>query len=345
MSNYLRNAWYVVALSAQVSREPLAVKALGEAIMLYRKTDGTAVALEDACPHRKLPLSMGRVKGDTIECGYHGLTFDCSGQCVDAATQKKIPPLAKVKSYPVQDRYGLVWLWMGQAHEADNHSIYEIEHFGDPTWHITQGDSLICGSHYLWLVDNLLDPSHVAWVHRNSFAGAGTDLTPLSIQADETGVICSRWLFDQPPPPFYASLVKFQGNADRLQHYEVRYPSLAINRSIFAPAGKGGIHLQVNDPATYRMISYNFLTPIDEDTTLYVWLQQRNTDPQDQVITADIGKGARTAFEEDRRVLEVVHLGMKNKKTATTGLLLDRAANQFRRGLIALIESEQAKLA
>ena len=96
MSTYLRNTWYVAALSPEIGREPKAIRILGEAVVLYRTQAGAAVALEDACPHRKLPLSMGRIKGDAIECGYHGLTFDCAGQCIDAATQTRIPPFAKV---------------------------------------------------------------------------------------------------------------------------------------------------------------------------------------------------------------------------------------------------------
>eukprot|EP01041_Mallomonas_annulata_P012201 gene12201-25630_t len=235
-----------------VGREPKAVRILGEAVVLYRTQGGAAVALEDACPHRKLPLSMGRIKGDAIECGYHGLTFDCSGSCIDAATQVRIPPFAKVRSYPVQDKYGLLWIWMGDPSRAAANPVFEMANHGQVGWSLTKGDQLLVDCHYLWLVDNLLDPSHVAWVHRTSFAGAGTDDTPLQIAADSGGVICSRWLLDQPPPPFYAPLVKFAGNADRLQHYEVRYPSLAINMGIYTPAGKGGPGM-VEGPETYRM--------------------------------------------------------------------------------------------
>lgn len=342
MSSFLKNAWYVAALSPEIQRGLKAVRLLGDSIVLYRQQDGAPVALEDACPHRKLPLSMGRIKGDAVECGYHGLTFDCSGACIDAATQSRIPPNARVRSYPVQDRYGLLWIWMGDPALAAANPIYEIENYDHPGWHITQGDQMQVACHYLWLVDNLLDPSHVAWVHRTSFAGAGTDNTPLELTVTPQAVVSSRWLLDQPPPPFYAPLVKFKGNADRLQHYEVRYPSLAVNKGIYTPAGQGGPDFQENDQ-TYRMVSYNFLTPVDEDHTLYFWLQHRNTDPQDEEITRRNAAGARAAFEEDRVVLEAVHLGMKHRTTPTTGLMLDRAANQFRKGLEELIARERSE--
>lgn len=343
MSNFLNNAWYVVSLSPDVAHTLKPVRVLGEAIVLYRKQDGTPVALEDACPHRKLPLSMGRIKNDAVECGYHGLTFDCSGKCIDAATQERIPPFAKVRSYPVRDRYGLLWIWMGDPQRAATQDIYEIEHHDNPAWNLTGGDSLLCKCNYLWLVDNLLDPSHVAWVHRTSFGGAGTDDTPLQVADDAHGVVCSRWINGQPPPPFYAPLVKFKGLADRYQHYEVRFPSLAINKGIYAPAGNGG-HGMVEGADIYRMVSYNFLTPVDEDSTLYFWLQHRNTDPHDADITRRAAVGAKAAFEEDRVILEAVHKGMKNRSTQTTGLLLDAAANRFRKRLAEMIVAESATL-
>lgn len=341
---FLRNCWYVACLSRELGRQPKALRLLDEPIVLYRREDGTPVALEDACPHRKLPLSMGRIKGDAIECGYHGLTFDGCGTCIAAPTQAQIPRLARVRSYPVQDRYGLLWIWMGDAELAGRHPILEIEHHDDPGWHLTAGDSLLCRCHYLWLVDNLLDPSHVAWVHRSSFAASGTEDTPLDISVEADRVVCSRWIRGQTPPPFYAPLVKFDGPADRLQHYEVRLPSTAINRSTFAPAGMGGPGVG-DDPRIYRMVSYNFLTPIDADTTLYFWLQHRNTDPQDQALTERIAAGAKTAFEEDRQVLEAVHQGMKHRRTPPIGLLLDAGATRFRRLLSDRIAAEQGRLA
>ena len=341
MSNFLMNSWYVAALSPDVGRNLKPVKLLSEAIVLYRMQDGTPVALEDACPHRKLPLSMGRLKDDAVECGYHGLTFDRTGICIDAATQQRIPPFAQVRSYPVCDKYGLLWIWMGDASRANADEILSIPTYADPAWHTTKGDSMSCASHYLWLVDNLLDPSHVAWVHRDSFAGAGTDNTPLELHLTEHGVISSRWMLDQPPPPFYAPLLKFQGNADRLQHYEMRYPSVGINMGIYTPAGLGGPR-RVEGPDTYRMVSYHFITPVDEDHTHYFWLQHRNTDPQDEDITRRVASGARAAFEEDRVILQSVHQGMKNRSTPTTGLLLDAAANRFRKGLAERIAREAA---
>jgi len=338
---YLRNAWYAAALSREVGREPMARQLLGEAVVLYRTQNGKPVALEDACPHRKLPLSMGRIKGDALECGYHGLTFDATGACIDAATQERIPPRACVRSYPAVDRYGLLFVWMGDPARADASALIHLEHHDSPQWHLTQGEGMPIQCHYLWLVDNLLDPSHVAWVHRSSFAGGGTDKTPLRIDTLPEGVLCSRWMRDQPPPPFYAPLVKFPGHADRLQHYEMRFPAVGINRTVFAPAGQGGPALK-DSPEVYRMASYHFITPVDADRSVYFWLQHRNTDIHDEALTQRIAAGARAAFEEDRRVLEAVHRGMTQARTPSTGLLLDASARRFREALAERMAREQA---
>lgn len=337
---FLRNAWYVAGLQSHITRELRPLTILGERIVFYRKQDGTPVALEDACPHRKLPLSKGRLRQDDVECGYHGLTFDCTGQCIAAPTQKLVPAGAQVRNYPAVDQYGLVWVWMGDPGKADTELIPVIDNYDNPDWKITSGDALDCACHYLHLVDNLLDPSHVAWVHASSFAAAGTEDTDIDVQISERAVIASRWILGQEPPPFYADLLDSTGSVDRYQHYEVQFPSCAINKSVYTATGKGGAEY-VPDDSDYLMVSYNFLTPIDDNNTRYFWLQHRNTDPNDDEITKKIAAGARAAFEEDREILEAVHVGMENATTPRITLGVDAAAVQFRRALHKKIEAEQ----
>jgi vanillate O-demethylase monooxygenase subunit len=336
---FLRNAWYVAARSKELDRIPKPLKMLGEDIVFFRTQDGLPVALEDACPHRKLPLSMGTLKGDNIECGYHGLTFDCSGKCIDAATQEKIPPSAKVRSYPALDKWGLVWVWMGEAKLADEKKIIQIENYSSPDWHTTKGDAITVGCNYLLILENLLDPSHVAWVHKSSFAAAGTDNTPLKTEISDESIIVSRWVNHQLPPPFYAPLLKFDGECDRLQHYEVRYPATAVNMGIYQPAGQGGDDQPFTDD-TYIMISYHFMTPIDERTTRYHWLQHRNTDVNNEGITKSLAEGARTAFAEDKDILEAVQIGLDNARTPHLDLALDNGSLRFRKRLTRMITEE-----
>ena len=137
-------------------------------------------------------------------------------------------------------------------------------------------------------------------------------------------------------------MLKFAGHADRLQHYEVRYPSWAINKTVFTPAGKGGVDFDLHDLQTYMMVSHHFLTPVDADTTLYFWLQHRNTDPHNQDITARNAEGAKMAFLEDKNVLEAVHQGMKKNTGRVATMGVDAAALRFRQGLQKILAKEGA---
>ncbi len=337
---FLRNAWYVAAWEHEVDHRLVPIKLLGENIVFFRKTDGQVAALEDACPHRKLPLSMGRIQGDHVECGYHGLTFDCSGACTRAPGQDKPPSAARVRSYPVVSRYGMLWIWMGEAAQADPSKIFEVAHWGDPAWGLNQGDGMNIACNYLYMTDNLLDPSHVTWVHPTSFAGSACEDTPLEVTVAEKGVTVWRWMNDVEPAPFYAPFLKFQGRTDRKQQYEVRFPSHAAIKAIFTPAGSGGegkpAHADV-----FVMDSYNFMTPIDENTTKYYWFQMRNFAPGDADVSQRFATSVRAAFEEDRVILQAVHQGMAHKTTPNLDLRIDAGPLRFRRRLAQLIEAEQ----
>lgn len=338
---FLKNSWYVAGWSKDYQKELRTQMLLGEKIVFYRRLDGNPVALEDACPHRKLPLSQGRLQEDRVVCGYHGLTFDCTGACVEAPTQRgNIPKRAVVRSYPVVDRYRLLWIWMGDPEKANPDDIFEIENFDNPEWGYTEGGMLPIECNYLWVVDNLLDPSHVAWVHVTSFAGSGTDDQPLDLEKTENGVIVSRWIYDQPPSPYYKDLVKFEGNCDRKQHYEMCIPGIALNKSVYTPPGTGGPNKPEGDK-TYINISYNFMTPVDERNTMYIWFQHRNTDPEDKLISEKMNAGARAAFLEDKEILEAVQIGMEDMDIPNIDLALDAGAKLFRVKLQRLINEEQ----
>ncbi len=341
---FLRNAWYVAAADHELGRELKPLTILGDNIVLYRKQDGTPAALEDACPHRKLPLSMGRIIGDHVECGYHGLTFDCSGACVRAPGADRIPSAAVVRSYPVEARYGMVWIWMGDVAKADPATIFEVEHWGDPAWGVNQVDSMTIECNYLYMTDNLLDPSHVAWVHQSSFAGAACEDTPLEITVADSGVTVSRWMNDVEPAPFYTPFLKFQGNSDRKQQYEVRYPCHALIKAIFAPAGSGGDGRPLHAD-TFLMDSYNLMTPIDENTTRYFWFQMRNFAPGDAEVSRQFSEAVRAVFGEDRLILQAVHKGMANKRSPNIDLKIDVGPLRFRRRLAQLIEAERQHFA
>ncbi len=334
---FVRNAWYVAGRSVDFEQALRPVTLLGDDIVIFRGAQGEAIALEDACPHRKLPLSMGNLKGSCVECGYHGLRFDASGTCVGAPTQAQtIPGRARVRAYPVADRYGFLWVFMGSGPPGP---IIDIANFDNPQWGKTALGALEIDCNYLYVTDNLLDPSHVAWVHVTSFAGAGTDNRPLDIEDAGDAVIVSRWIFAEPAPPYYRSLLAFADNCDRKQHYECRVPSTAINMSVYTRPGTGGPGVALPDDA-FINISYNFITPVDADRCLYFWFQHRNSDPGNQATDERMFAGAVMAFNEDKQVLEAVQSGMKNRQSPYINLGLDAGAMRFRKKIERLIAAE-----
>ena len=211
---------------------------LGENVVHHGKQDGTSVALENACLHRKLPLSNSAFKGNTVECGYHGFTFNSTGSCVAVPTQRDaIPKRAVVRSYPVVDLYRFVWIWMGDPSSADPDQIFNIETFDDPTWGKTKGGVLEIVCRYLRVCDNLLDPSHVARFQVTSFAGGGTNDAPSRVEKTGDGIEVTHRIFGQQPSPYHEKLLAFQGPCDRLQHYGMCRPAMALNKSICTPPG------------------------------------------------------------------------------------------------------------
>jgi vanillate O-demethylase monooxygenase subunit len=339
MAMFLRNAWYVAAWDHEIGRRLTPVRILGEEIVLFRTAAGRVAALEDACPHRKLPLSMGRLRGDEVECGYHGLTFDARGTCTRVPGAETIPHRACVRAYPAEERYGLVWVWMGDSALADPARIFAVPNWGDPAWGVNRGDAMTLNCNYLYMTDNLLDPSHVAWVHQTSFAGAGTDATPLNTDVHDRGVTVWRWMKDTPPAPFYAQFLRFAGNCDRKQHYEVHWPCHAIIKAVFVPAGTGGEDRPLH-PDGFVMDSYNFMTPVSDDETRYFWFQMRNFAPGDAEVSARFATSVRGAFEEDRAVLNAVQKGMTAMRTPNLDLAIDLGPLRFRSRVKRMIEAE-----
>lgn len=339
-SPFLRHAWYVAGWDHEVTHQPRASRVLGQDLVLYRDEGGRPAALEDLCPHRSLPLSMGRVRGGAIECGYHGLCFDRTGACVHMPGVERIPKAVHVRSFPAESRYGLVWVWMGLPAAADPRTIFPVAHWDEAGWGRNEGGSMTLECDYRHVNDNLLDPSHVAWVHRGSFGNTACEDRPVETTETPGGVIAARWMDDVPVAPFYRPFVGFAGHCDRLQHYEVRFPSHALIRAIFVPAGAAGAQAEAH-PQAMIMDSYNFMTPQDADHTRYYWFQIRNFAPYDAIVSRQLDVGIEAAFAEDKVILNAVHRGHRGRFAPAIALPGDRAGILFRRRLQALIEAEQ----
>ena len=120
---FLRNCWYAAYWSKDLGRGPEARTILNEPVAFFRKEDGTPVAFADRCCHRAAPLSRGICVGDGLQCGYHGLRYDDSGAVVEVPGQSRVPPGARVRCYPVREKWKTVWIWMGDPEKVDESAI------------------------------------------------------------------------------------------------------------------------------------------------------------------------------------------------------------------------------
>jgi phenylpropionate dioxygenase-like ring-hydroxylating dioxygenase large terminal subunit len=191
-ANYPLNCWYVIATSDEVGRSLLAREALGRRLLLFRTEDGQAAVLDDRCPHRAAPLSMGTLDGDRVVCAYHGFTYAPDGQCVRVPSQRHVPYGARVHSYPVIERPPFVWIWPGNPARSRGTEPPDLPPLREPGWTVL-GGSLEMAVNYLLLHDNALDRTHFPYVHPHRIhRGYVQDPPPLRIEVAETTVSYSR---------------------------------------------------------------------------------------------------------------------------------------------------------
>ncbi|MEC7491243.1 MAG: aromatic ring-hydroxylating dioxygenase subunit alpha [Pseudomonadota bacterium] len=214
--------WYCAARAVELSTKPISRIICNEPIVLFRTLEsGQYVALEDRCPHRQAPLSMGRVVGEEIMCQYHGWMMNADGRCTHVPHQDSVSPHAVVKSYPIVEKWGLMWLWIGEADRADKRSI------PDMPWLVSDDHSTILSrfyseANYQLMADNLLDVSHADFLHANSFGSqAGrkgkTDNVKqeMEVTTDNTCVTSVRILHDVALGPMAAAWGGFTKNITR----------------------------------------------------------------------------------------------------------------------------------
>jgi phenylpropionate dioxygenase-like ring-hydroxylating dioxygenase large terminal subunit len=303
--NYLLNAWYPVSFSRDIDRTPKRRTVTEQHVVLYRKEDGSVVALQDLCPHRFTPLSLGTVKNDTIQCGYHGMTFDGAGRCVRIPGQDRIPAQADIRSYPVRENLGLVWVWAGDPAVAERTAVFDLPQYHDKdNWTPVHGESLFIGANYLNLADNLTDPAHVNFVHLSTLGSSGaSEEAPIKNEQQGSTTIVYRWTLNSPPIPLMQTY--FDGMVDRWQYYYYHAPSIAVID--FGTAEAGLVHPEQGDRSRgKRFFSCHFITPVDQRTCVDHWLHVRNFALGDDQISASLNKRFAAAFNEDKVVLEAI---------------------------------------
>ena len=223
---FIKDGWYVAAWSAELEHKPVAVEIASENIVLFRDKSRQAHAVEDRCAHRGVPLSRGRVTEHGLECGYHGITFGAGGRCTHLPHQTAIPNSMCVKSFAVHEQDQLIWIWPGSG-PADITKIPSFPYH--QTWTCRTGGVLTVNANYELFVENLMDLTHVGYLHPGTIGGdAKTHVDAVQDTVKTaTGVKFTRWYMDVAPPPFYAAM-KFPGKINRWQEMEFISPGTVI---------------------------------------------------------------------------------------------------------------------
>jgi phenylpropionate dioxygenase-like ring-hydroxylating dioxygenase large terminal subunit len=337
---FLRNGWYAATWSTDLKDKPLARTFLNERVVLFRGESGVPGALEDKCCHRAAPLSRGEIKGDYLACGYHGLQFDSSGQCVLVPGEDHVPSGAKVRRYPVHEKWNVVWIWMGDPQKADVNKVPELPWLDDPKWAITPG-TIYVKTNYQFIIDNLLDLTHVTYVHKNTLAGDPREATtPTKTERLENGVRVGRWMLDFAPPPLFARAGNFDGNVDRWQFVTWTPPSTVFLDVGCARAGSGAP--QGDRSQGISIWSSHLITPETDETSHYMFCYARDFKTDDDGMAKLLYEGSRATFLEDADILEAVQTNREGG--SLTGLIhvkADAAQLQARRMLQSLISAEQ----
>lgn len=308
------NAWYAAAWSHEIGRELSARTICGKTIVLYRRTDGAVAALEDACWHRLLPLSLGHLKGDDVMCGYHGLVFNSAGRCTYMPAQKTINPSACVRCYPVAERHRLVWLWPGDPALADVSTIPDF-HWNDGTDWVGEGGTfykLKCD--YRLVIDNLMDLTHETYVHAGSIGDEAITAAPFDVTHTSNTATMTRWMMDIEPPPFWARQFGRPGRVDRWQIVTFQAPSIVVGDVGVALTGTGAPQGDRSQGANGAFLAA--ITPETETTCHYFWNFVRNYRQDDAQLTRQLQlahvNGGAGVYDQDHRVLEAQQAAIDN---------------------------------
>lgn len=300
---FLKNAWYMAAWAHEVDDGLLPRRLLDMPVLLFRKADGSVCALLDRCPHRFAPLSMGSRDGDTVRCAYHGLAFDGAGQCVHNPFSAKIPASTSVRSFPTHVRDGIVWFWPGDPATADDDRTPDFSAI------FAGGHAPITGlmplaANYEFGTDNLMDLSHIEFVHKGSFAGRGVIFAGEHQVVASGETLQSNWWMPGVPAPSHTF-----GIYDRemiTDHWLDMHWTPPANMLLEIGASPAGAARQTG----VIVHQAHILTPETAETTHYFWATSRTGAPSEQgdaMLASLLEKAFR---DEDKPIIEAAYANL-----------------------------------
>lgn len=340
MERYLRNCWYMAGWAEEVAEAGLVREILGRPIFFYRLGNGEVTAMLNRCPHRFAPLSMGSRDGDLVVCGYHGLAFGPDGKCVRNPFSDRIPAGSTVPTFAAVERDGIVWLWGGERENADPALIPEFPFVPDSNCLRTVRGYTLMKANYEYGTDNLLDLSHIEFVHKGTFAGQGVIFAGEHSVKVDGNTIHSDWWMPQIAPPSVAYGV--YPPESKVDHWlDMRWNAPASMRLNVGVCPHGAAREE-----GFEVPQAHILTPSNDHETHYFWSTTRTNDLEseemDQILLTLFGQ----AFdEEDKPFIEASYANVKGKdfwQEKPLSLGVDQGGTRARRLLESLIAKEAA---
>lgn len=307
MAGFPQNCWYMAGWSHEVGEGFLARRIADRPTMFYRKADGCVAALLDRCPHRFAPLSLGERDGDGVVCPYHGLTFDAGGTCIRNPFSDRIPAAANIPSWACHESDGIIWMWGGAADAADLAAIPDFGVVADqPGRKVLRGYTHVRAP-YEFCTDNLLDLSHIEFVHRGTFAGDGVIFAGVHEVIDEGATLHSNWWMQNVPAP----------SACRPPFAEGQLTDHWLDMRWNAPASMR-LDIGATLPGEPREAGYkvggqaHIVTPESATTCHYFTANARHEAVDSPEVDAFLTELFRQAFDvEDKPIIEAAYANME----------------------------------
>lgn len=337
---FVRNAWYVAARQNEISDKPLARTILNEPIVFVRNGRGELCALEDRCCHRGAPLSLGSVTEAGIRCGYHGMVFASDGRCIEIPGQDIIPDRARVKSYPLVAKGDYVWIWMGDSKRADAEAIVDYPP-DDPVAWPRANDMLHLKASYVMVLENLMDLSHLSYLHKSSIGSSKADSAnaQMDVKTTERGMHFLRVMRNADAPANWRKRYPTGEKVDRWSDFEYVAPNIVIQ---FSGGVNAGEYDQGKREGGHLVRTLHAVTPETDQSCFYYFNKAdgfaRFEDPNRErnwIPTTDV-------FKEDAFMLEQQQLRLEGFDTdRLLTINTDVALVQMNRALKECIRRDQ----
>ncbi len=343
---FLKNCWHVGAWGHEVKGDKiLARQLLSKRVIFFRDESGKIAALEDRCSHRFAPLSIGRHTGDGVRCMYHGLVFNRDGVCVEEPGVKGVSRGTDICAYPTAEKHSFIWIWMGDPALADEALIPECSYQSQPGVWDWEPRYRHFEADYRLILDNLLDFSHLTFVHENTLGGSVeiANIKPKTETYDK-GVRITRWYLDEEKiAPYLKGFETFEGRIDRWNIYDLETRGNIFNmQSGTAPAGSGAPEGNYV-PEAMRFHATQIVTPETDKTSHFFWSYAHNFNLGNPKFTTMLTDRISEGFQEDKDMIEAQQIIVdENDDIPFAYIHFDRGMSAGRKALAKALDEEAA---